>query len=286
MPEAAGALAAGAGMSLTLEDVSVTLAQARVIRDVSLRVERGCFVGIIGPNGSGKTTLLKSVYKALRPDSGAILLEAMDLLRASPRLVARHLGVVGQFNEVGFDFSVHEMVMMGRQPHKHLMETDNREDYRAVEEALRATNLEHLARRSFLTLSGGEKQRVILARALAQNPRLLVLDEPTNHLDIKYQLQILGIIKGLGISVLAALHDLQLAIEYCDHLYAMKAGALVAHGEPRRLLTRELVAELYEVRCEVYENPVTGRPAIAYLGPSEGAASKAAVDAPQGDPLA
>ncbi|MFJ2267607.1 ABC transporter ATP-binding protein [Streptomyces sp. NPDC087849] len=138
-------------------------------------------------------------------------------------------------------------------------------DRQIVRRALHRVHMGEYAERSFRSLSGGEKQRVVLARALAQEPFFLILDEPTNHLDIKYQLQIFSIVKELGIGVLAALHDLSMAAGYCDELYVLKEGAVVTHGPPHEVLTRELVREVYEVECETYRNPVTGRLAIAYL---------------------
>lgn len=263
-------------MQLDVNDVSVTLARADIVKSVSLRVEDGRFVGLIGPNGCGKSTLLKSIYKVVQPSAGSVVLGDADVLRASPKTVARMMGVVGQFNELSFDFTVREMVMMGRTPHKKLLDADSSEDERLVEEALLTVGMLPMAGRSFLSLSGGEKQRVVLARALAQQPRFLVLDEPTNHLDIKYQLQILSLVKSLGIGVLAALHDLELAAAYCDHLYLVKQGRIYAEGPPRSVLTREIISEVFEVDCQIYENPVTGGLGIAYLESGPSAAAEAA----------
>ena len=154
---------------------------------------------------------------------------------------------------------------MGRTPHKKFMERDTEEDHEIVREALNKVSLTGYEDRSYLTLSGGEKQRVILARAIAQQPSFLVMDEPTNHLDIKYQLQILSIVKQMNVGTLAALHDLELAAEYCDYLYVMKRGKLMAQGTPKELLTSELIREVYDVSCEIYTNPVTGELGIAYM---------------------
>ncbi|WP_286926284.1 ABC transporter ATP-binding protein [Lysinibacillus sp. UBA6686] len=223
------------------------------------------FVGLIGPNGCGKSTLLKSIYKVIKPQKGFVFLGHKDVLNSSTRMISKEMGVVGQFNELSFDFTVHEMVMMGRTPHKHLMESDNRKDYQIVADALNKVNLSEYADRSYLTLSGGEKQRVILARAIAQQPQFLILDEPTNHLDIKYQLQILKVVKSLNIGVLAALHDLTMATTYCDILYVIKQGQIMASGKPEEILTKELIEMVYEIDCEVYSNPITGGMAITYI---------------------
>ncbi|WP_145046603.1 ABC transporter ATP-binding protein [Paenibacillus xylanexedens] len=252
-------------MELNVENISITVQNTDIIRNISLQVKEKQFVGLIGPNGCGKSTLLKSIYKVIKPQQGNVFLDHTDILKSSPKVVARHMGVVGQFNELSFDFTVREMVMMGRTPHKKLLETDNGRDLEIVEQALEKVHLNGHADRNYISLSGGEKQRVVLARVLAQQPEFLILDEPTNHLDIKYQLQILNIVKSLDIGILAALHDLELAASYCDHLYVVKQGQIVVHGKPTDILTREMIGEVFEVDCEIYQNPVTGGLGIAYL---------------------
>ncbi|MBB6633025.1 ABC transporter ATP-binding protein [Cohnella thailandensis] len=252
-------------MELNVRDLSVSLGGASIVNKISLQVQEKKFVGLLGPNGCGKSTLLKSIYKVIKPDEGQVHLSGTDLLKSSPKAVSQLMGVVGQFNDLSFDFTVREMVMMGRTPHKKLLDADNAADFRIVDEAIRKVGLEAYSSRSYLSLSGGEKQRVILARALAQQPQFLVLDEPTNHLDVKYQLQILNIVRSLNIGVLAALHDLSLAAKYCDYLYLIKKGKVAARGEPKEVLTRERIADVFEVECEIYDIPVTGGLGIAYL---------------------
>lgn len=252
-------------MELRAENMIVTLANTDIVNDISIKVKNKQFVGLIGPNGCGKSTLLKSIYKVIKPKKGSIYLGDLDVLNSGPLSVSRIMGVVGQFNDLSFDFTVEEMVLMGRTPHKKFMERDTEEDYKIVREALNKVSLTGYEDRSYLTLSGGEKQRVILARAIAQQPSFLVMDEPTNHLDIKYQLQILSIVKQMNIGTLAALHDLELAAEYCDYLYVMKQGKLMAQGTPKELLTSKLIREVYDVSCEIYTNPVTGELGIAYM---------------------
>lgn len=252
-------------MNLKVDHVSVTLSGTEIVKDISMKVDNKQFVGIVGPNGCGKSTLLKSIYKVIKPQKGLVFLGDKDVLKSSARAISKDLGVVGQFNELSFDFTVREMVMMGRTPHKHFMESDNIEDYKIVADALERVNLAKYADRSYLTLSGGEKQRVILARAIAQEPEFLILDEPTNHLDIKYQLQILSVVKSLNIGVLAALHDLSMASVYCDILYVVKDGQIIASGNPKAVLTKKLIRQVFEIDCEIYSNPITGDLAIAYL---------------------
>ncbi|WP_027108656.1 ABC transporter ATP-binding protein [Lacticigenium naphthae] len=252
-------------MKLTVENVSLSIASKQIIQDISLHVSQNQFVGLIGPNGCGKSTLLKSVYKALEPDTGIITLDDSIVQELSNKALAKKMGVVGQFHQVNFDFSVRQMLLLGRSPHKGLMERDTAKDFAIVEEVIQQMDLEELADRSFLSLSGGEKQRVILGRALVQQPQFLVLDEPTNHLDIKHQLSILNTVKQLPIGALAAMHDLNLAARYTDYLYAMKDGHLIKEGTPDEVLTESTIKELYEVDCQTYTNPVTGKRNIEFL---------------------
>lgn len=226
-----------------------------ILRGVDFRVEKGEFVGLIGPNGSGKSTFLKNVYKVLRPQAGELTLVGDDLLAMSNREMAQRLAVMVQEQEAAFDFTVEEVVMMGRQARKRLLETDSREDRALVGEILARTGLASLREQGFSTLSGGEKQRVLIARALAQQTAVLVLDEPTNHLDIKYQLQLMDIVKGLDRTVIAAIHDLNIAAMYCDRLYAVRNGTVVKAGTPGEVLTRAFIREVYEVDAQVFHDP-------------------------------
>ena len=229
----------------------MALGGKQIIEGVEVDVGRKEFVGLIGPNGSGKSTLLKCVYRVLQPSCGAVLLDGQELRRLRVRESAKRVAVVSQHNYYNFDFAVREVVLMGRAPHKRAMERDTAEDFHIVEEALRTVEMEDFADRAFSTLSGGEQQRVILARALAQQTPCLLLDEPTNHLDLKYQLQLMDIVKGLRVTVLSAIHDLNIAAMYCDRLYVLKEGRILASGTPEEILTEALIWEVYEVRVEV-----------------------------------
>ncbi|RSK29151.1 ABC transporter ATP-binding protein [Bacillus sp. HMF5848] len=252
-------------MNLQVDNISIEIGKKKIVHDISLLVNSQQFVGILGPNGCGKSTLLKSIYKVLQPNSGLVKLGDMDVLKEKSKKIAKHLGVVGQFNEISFDFTVEQMVMMGRTPHKKLLDSEAKVDYEIVERALAKVNLLSYKDRNFLTLSGGEKQRVILARVLAQEPNFLILDEPTNHLDVKYQLEIIKTVKEINIGTLAALHDLTLAGAYCDYLYLLKKGSIVTYGRPQDVLTKENIEFVFDVKCEIYKNPVTGHIGIAYL---------------------
>ena len=236
---------------LKTKQVVYGVRERQILNGIDFQAHEGEFIGIIGPNGSGKSTFLKNVYKVLKPQNGDILLMGDDLLSMSNREMAQRMAVVVQERESSFDFTVEEVVMMGRQARKRLLERDDARDHALVERILRDTELIDLRDRGFITLSGGEKQRVLIARALAQQTAILVLDEPTNHLDIKYQLQLMETVKQLDCTVIAAIHDLNLAAMYCDRLYALKDGRVVGMGTPQELLTSGFLKEIYEVDAEV-----------------------------------
>lgn len=252
-------------MRLRIEHLSYSYGEKNAVEDVSLFVGRGEFVGIIGPNGSGKSTVLKNVYGALTPDRGTITLDGQTLSKLPPRQRAKKLAVVGQENEVPFDFTVQQIVAMGRTPHKRLFDPDTQQDHKIVHHALEHMGMEHMAQRSYLHLSGGEKQRVLLARAIAQESDFFILDEPTNHLDVSFQMQIFDFIRRLRVTVLSAIHDLNMAALYCDRLYVMKQGKIILSGTPEQVLTAQNIYEVYGVNCTVQTHPITGRVNIAFL---------------------
>ncbi len=251
---------------LEVRDLCYSYGSAQDAADhVSFTVEKGQFVGLIGPNGSGKSTVLKNIYRALKPDSGRILLDGEDLLKMSYRDSALKMAVVGQENELPFDFTVEEIVAMGRSPHKKLFDTDNAHDKAIVHHALEHLGMVDMAKRSYLYLSGGEKQRTVIARAVAQESDFLILDEPTNHLDISYQMQIFDLIKRLNTTVLSAIHDLNMAALYCDYVYVLQNGRIVLQGTPEDVLTEENITRVYGVDCCVSRHPVTGKISITFL---------------------
>ncbi|MFE2416331.1 ABC transporter ATP-binding protein [Streptomyces hokutonensis] len=242
-------------MRLDIEGLSVDAGAVRLVDDIRLTVESGAFVGLVGPNGSGKSTLLRCVYRALRPAGGTVRLDGDDVHAMEPRAAARVLAALPQESSAEFDFTVTEVVAMGRLPHRDRTAASDRE---ICAEAMERTGVSHLADRGFLALSGGERQRVLIARALAQRPRVLVLDEPTNHLDIAHQLDVLSLVRRSGPTVLAALHDLNLAAAHCDLLYVIADGRIVASGPPRDVLQPALLAEVFGVRAHPVRHPETG----------------------------
>ena len=241
-------------MKIEALGIQLSYGSKEILKNVTVVAEDNQFVGIIGPNGSGKSTLLKCVYRVLKPGQGCVRLDGENLNNMSVRSSARKMAVVAQHNYYNFDFSVTEVVLMGRSPHKNMLERDNARDYEIVREALRIVGMEAFAERNFSTLSGGEQQRVILARALAQQTPSLILDEPTNHLDITHQLQLLKIVKGFRATVLSAIHDLNIAAAFCDKIYVLKSGEIVGQGTPRQVLTPQFIRDIYQVEAEVTED--------------------------------
>ncbi|WP_153812186.1 ABC transporter ATP-binding protein [Streptomyces sp. SUK 48] len=241
-------------MRLDIDDVTIEAAGTRLVEHIHLTVGSGAFVGLIGPNGSGKSTLLRSLYRALRPAGGAVRLGGDDLHTMDARAAARLLAALPQEFSAEFDFTVAEVVAVGRLPHRGRSAAADRE---ICTRAMDRTGVAHLTDRGFLSLSGGEKQRVLLARALAQQPQVLVLDEPTNHLDIAHQLDVLSLVRESGLTVLAALHDLNLAAAHCDVLYVLDGGRIVASGPPQDVLEPRLLAEVFGVRAHAVRHPET-----------------------------
>ncbi|MFB4425934.1 ABC transporter ATP-binding protein [Streptomyces sp. QL37] len=245
-------------MRVEIDALTVEIAGARLVEDVTLRAGSGQLVGLVGPNGSGKSTLLRCVYRALRPSSGSVRIGGEDLRTMTAREGARRLAALPQEVVAEFDFTVAETVAMGRLPHQGPMARTTDEDRRTCEAALVGVGAGHLADRGFLTLSGGEKQRVLIARALAQQPQVLVLDEPTNHLDIAQQLEVLALVRDSGLTALTALHDLNLAARHCDIVHVIDGGRIAASGPPHDVLTPGLLAEVFGVRAHRVPHPETG----------------------------
>lgn len=254
-------------MNLKVKNLNVTLSKKEIVKGIDLVVDSNKFVGLIGPNGSGKSTLLKAIYGVIKPTYGDVFISEKDIKNYDKKSISKILGVVSQFNNISFDFKVVDIVLMGRAPYKDFFEQDNKDDYDIALKALDQVGMIDFAQKSFSLLSGGEKQRVILARAITQDPKILILDEPTNHLDIKYQLEVMSIVKKLNICVLAALHDLTLASQFCDELYVLKDGIIVYNGSPNKIITKEMIKEVYDVESNVFVNPVTKRLSIEYLPP-------------------
>lgn len=237
-----------------------------VIKNISFKVNKGEVLGIIGPNGSGKSTLLKIMSRALMPGSGEILLEGRAIKAFQLKEFCRKVAFLGQEPETEFSFSSLEIVSMGRIPHLRRLQEETARDKKAIEEAMLSTFVSELSERDINALSSGERQRVFLARALAQEPSLLLLDEPTSHLDIGHQVQILDLLKDLNsqknLSIVMVIHDLNLAGEYCDRLILMNEGRVFCEGKPHDVLTYANLESVYKTVVLVDKNPVSRRPYI------------------------
>ncbi|MDT0268528.1 ABC transporter ATP-binding protein [Streptomyces sp. DSM 44915] len=251
-------------MTLQLDDLSVAVGDLALVRALSLTVGAGEVVGLVGPNGSGKSTALRCVYRALRPTGGTVWLDERDLAGLSLRESARAVAALTQESGTELDFTVAEVVALGRTPHLRGNQPLSARERELCRRAMRRMDVLHLADRGVLALSGGERQRVLAARALVQEAGLLVLDEPTNHLDIRHQVALLRLLRDPALTVLVVLHDLNLAAAVCDRIAVLRDGALVTVGPPRAVITEELVRDVFGVAATVVPHPLTGDPQLLY----------------------
>ncbi|WP_245977215.1 ABC transporter ATP-binding protein [Cryobacterium soli] len=255
--------------SLLARDITLGYGDTRIVSDLSLEVPDGSFTIIIGPNACGKSTLLRGFARLLRPSTGVVLLDGAELRTLKPKEAARRLGLLPQSSIAPDGITVADLVGRGRFPHQNAMRTWSREDERAVADALAATNTTGLSRRLVDELSGGQRQRVWVAMALAQQTGHLLLDEPTTFLDIAHQIDLMELFADLhrsGTTLLAVLHDLNHAARYATHLVAMRDGMIVAQGDPREIITAELVEAVFDLPCTVITDPVAGTPLVIPLG--------------------
>ncbi|MEU5577744.1 ABC transporter ATP-binding protein [Streptomyces huasconensis] len=244
-------MTAAAEAGLRADRVTRAAGGRLIVDGVSLAPPPGATVGLLGPNGSGKSTLLRILAGVLAPASGVVTLDGHALPGIPRRTVARRIAVVEQHATTQTELTVRDVVRLGRIPHRRAWSAPTPHDEQAVREALARTGLTERAAQSWHTLSGGERQRVQIARALAQEPRELLLDEPTNHLDIQHQLDLLSLVADLPVTSVIALHDLNLAAMFCDHVLILKEGTAYAAGTPAEVITEELIAEVYGVRAVV-----------------------------------
>ncbi|GGQ04440.1 ABC transporter ATP-binding protein [Streptomyces roseolilacinus] len=251
-------------MNIAIEELSVAYAGRAVVSGVHLIAADGEIAGLVGPNGSGKSSVLRTVYRHLRPAAGRVLVDGRDVWELTPVQAARCVAALPQERTSDFELTVGDIVMMGRTPYKRPFAGEDATDRAVVAGALERVGMGAARGRSFSTLSGGERQRVLLARALAQDPDVLVLDEPTNHLDVLHQVELLALLREQRRTTLVSLHDLNAAASVCDRLHVLHRGRVVASGTPREVLTPELLAEVFGVRAAVLEHPLTGDPLIAF----------------------
>ena len=247
---------------LQVDNLSFEIGKTKILKNISFGIEENSFVGVIGPNGSGKSTMLKSIYGVNKPSGGDIYFEGENLLKISGKERAKKIAVLAQESSGQFDFSVQQVVEMGRYPHKNALENYSKQDLEIVDKVLKEMKLEDYKERSFNTLSGGEKQRVLISRLLVQESKFIILDEPTNHLDIGHQIEIMNVISKMGVTVLAAIHDMNMAAIYCDKLVVMKKGEILCQGKTEEVLTPELLRTLFNVDAEIHQ--INGRRQVVY----------------------
>ncbi|HYF88515.1 ABC transporter ATP-binding protein [Azospirillum sp.] len=246
--------------AVSVDGLSCELAGRKVLSDIGFSVPHGAILGILGPNGSGKTTLLRCLAGLQAPSAGQVRIDGADPRALRPAELARRLALQAQDSAAALGFTVRDVVGMGRLVHRRsVFSASGVEDRAIVEDALARLELEALAERPVEQLSGGERQRVMIARALAQRPRILLLDEPTNHLDIQHRFAVLDLVRSLGITVVMTLHDIELAARWCDRLLLLKDGRLQADAAPEEALTAERLTAVYRVAAAVDRRPCDGR---------------------------
>jgi len=256
-------------MSYILEarDLCCAYEENIIIKHLNIALKKNGMTGILGPNGSGKTTLLRHLSGALKPLSGKVLLDGVEITSIRKRMLARKLAYVPQNNGVEFEFTAMETVMMGRMPYLKRFQQETQFDIDAVHRAMMLTGTWKLKNRSITELSGGELQRVMIARALAQQPEILMLDEPTAHLDLQFQMEILELLRRLTdsgeMTTIVVLHDINLAVQFCDDVIFMQNGNIITNGHPQDVITEKLINDVYHVAVSIWRDENTGAMCIA-----------------------
>lgn len=256
--------------ALQIKDLEFGYGKGLVIKGIDFNVEKGKFISIIGPNGSGKSTLLKTLNNIYNPSKGNIVLEDKDIKTYKKRDLAKKIALVPQDTNIDYDFTVEDIVMMGRHPYKNRFEKENSNDYKIVEESLKMTNTLKLRKRPITEISGGERQRVIIAKALAQNPSTILLDEPTSNLDINHQIDILSLLRFLNnkknTTVILVIHDINLAARYSDEIILLHDGKILGKGKPEEVITRDNIEMAYGMKVAIEKNKYTN---TIYLTPMD-----------------
>ncbi len=244
------------------QNLTFAYAEEPVLRDISINFQAGEFIGVIGPNGSGKSTLLKLIGGILPAPAGTVFLKDRELSRYKKKELAVAIAWIPQDKQMAFPFKVIDIVLMGRHPYLSPLSFEGEDDYRIAQEAMNQTQVLEFAERSFNEISGGEKQRVMIASAITQKPEVMLLDEPTSALDIKYQMEILNILKRLNEeenkSLMLAMHDLHLASKFCKRLVLLKQGRVFCEGSPAEVLKKEILEEVYEVKVKIFNDDEDG----------------------------
>lgn len=249
---------------IKVKNLSFSYGDKITLNDINLSFTKGNFYSVIGPNGSGKSTFIKNISKILSPMANSVFIEGVDISTISNKKLAQRMAVIPQDIKIEYDFTVFDVVMMGRSPYKKRFEDFNVEDKKIVEKYMKATNTWYLKDKLITELSGGESQRVIAARALTQETDIILLDEPTSHLDIQYQIEFLKIFKNLRMDkvIIAVLHDLNLAATFSDEVILINKGEVVSKGTPCKVISKENIKNVYNLSVEVFENPISKCPYI------------------------
>ncbi|MCP4411922.1 MAG: ABC transporter ATP-binding protein [Gammaproteobacteria bacterium] len=259
---------------LNTEQLSWQVKQKLILDKLSFSIYQGEFVGVIGPNGAGKSSLLRCLYKKIEPTAGQIQFNNKPLSAYSRRQLAQKIAIVLQEPPTHFELSVLDVIRMGLIPNKPLLSFDSDEDYEAIIDAGKKVELFDKLHQSFNSLSGGEKQRAIIARAILQNPQLLIMDEPTNHLDVRHQIEVLELAVSMGITVMVTIHDLNLAASFCDRLILLDQGRIIADGTPETVLTKTTLIQVFGVDAKIDEHPFSKKIRVTFDLPSRQAGSQ------------
>ncbi len=247
--------------ALEVENLKFGYNRELILKGISFNVEKGNFISIVGPNGSGKSTLLKNLNRIYTPKEGKVFLDNIDIKKIRIKELAKKIALVPQNTIIDYEFKVEEIVLMGRHPYKGRFQKDDKNDYEIVREVLELTNTLHLKDRIITEISGGERQRVIIAKALAQNPSIILLDEPTSHLDINHQIEILNLLRKLnkekGTTIVVVIHDINLASRYSDRIIMLNEGEIIGMGSPDEVITEENIESAYNLKVVIEKNKYT-----------------------------
>lgn len=254
---------------LEIKNLNIDYNGIKAIDDLSIDFEKGGFYTILGPNGAGKSTLLKAISKNIENMKGSIFIDNINIKDLKIKNLAKKISMVPQETSIDFDLLGEEIVLMGRIPHLKRLEKEGRQDFSIVKEAMTKTNTLHLRNRSVTKMSGGEKQRVVVARALAQEAGIMLLDEPVSQLDLHNQIEIMNIIRELvdreGLTAICVLHDINLAVSYSDEILIMKDGKLISKGKPADIIRQDIIEDTYGINVKIIENPITNKPFIIHV---------------------
>jgi iron complex transport system ATP-binding protein len=251
---------------LSIKNLYFSYEDKSILSNINIDIEKGKFISIIGPNGSGKTTLLKNMSSVLIPDRGKVFFQGKDIREYSRKQLSRYMAYVPQSSYINFEFTAGDIVLMGRSPFLKPFESEKAEDIKIAEDAMRMTNVFEIKDKRITEISGGERQRVMIACALAQTPQIILLDEPVANLDIQHQVEILSVLKKLSkinkVTVITVLHDLNLSAEYSDLVVLLKEGKIIEYGPPKDIITEENIKNAYNANVYMTKNPMTGNPHV------------------------